>query len=182
MVCLYPFVSLLYYYYHSLVFAVGDREIRDFRMVERHYFRDQLVKSFDFAFGFCIPGSVNTWESVYSLPPMDEQLINDMIESPYETQSDSFYFVNGKLIMHNKASYQYFREDKAQSKKSYEDKFGSKGVKRAAGDKPAKSGGGFKEEVYLDAAESKTDAPVTGEAKSGAKVRIKIILLFYYFV
>lgn len=72
-----------------------------------------------------------------------------MIDSPYETQSDSFYFVNGKLIMHNKASYkvplftvlvslcmlkcdllllhaQYFREDTAQAKKSYEDKFGSK--------------------------------------------------------
>lgn len=28
-----------------------------------------------------------------------------MIENPYETKSDSFYFVNDKLIMHNKASY-----------------------------------------------------------------------------
>lgn len=28
-----------------------------------------------------------------------------MIEHPFETKSDSFYFVNGKLIMHNKASY-----------------------------------------------------------------------------
>lgn len=28
-----------------------------------------------------------------------------MIDNPYETKSDSFYFVNGKLIMHNKASY-----------------------------------------------------------------------------
>lgn len=32
-------------------------------------------------------------------------LVNDMIESPFETKSDSFYFVNGCLIMHNKASY-----------------------------------------------------------------------------
>ena len=28
-----------------------------------------------------------------------------MIDNPFETQSDSFYFVNNKLIMHNKASY-----------------------------------------------------------------------------
>ena len=28
-----------------------------------------------------------------------------MIENPFETKSDSFYFVNGSLIMHNKASY-----------------------------------------------------------------------------
>lgn len=113
--------------------------------------------------------------------------------------------------MHNKASYkvkerfyycildanahicistmQYFREDMAQAKKSYEDKFGSKvvillcrsttmsecrfdqGVKSAkSGDKAAKAGGGFKEEVYLDAADAKTATPATGEAKSGAKV------------
>ena len=30
-----------------------------------------------------------------------------MIDSPYETRSDSFYFVNDKLIMHNKADYAY---------------------------------------------------------------------------
>ena len=32
-------------------------------------------------------------------------VVNDMIDSPFETKSDSFYFVNGNLIMHNKASY-----------------------------------------------------------------------------
>lgn len=31
--------------------------------------------------------------------------VTDMIENPFETKSDSFYFVDGKLIMHNKASY-----------------------------------------------------------------------------
>ena len=30
-----------------------------------------------------------------------------MIENPYETKSDSFYFVGDKLIMHNKAEYAY---------------------------------------------------------------------------
>lgn len=95
----------------------------------------QLVKSFDFTFGFCIPGSTNTWDSVYDLPPLSDELsksfvrvyalrrwsvtlptvilflclcavvVNEMIEHPYETKSDSFYFVNDKLIMHNKASY-----------------------------------------------------------------------------
>ena len=52
-------------------------------------------------------------------------VVNDMILNPFETKSDSFYFVNGKLIMHNKASYKYFRENAAQAK-SYEDKFGAK--------------------------------------------------------
>lgn len=122
----------------SLVFSVGNRELGSFRMIERHYFREKLVKSFDFGFGFCIPGSTNTWDSVYSMPPLNNDLINEMIDNPYETKSDSFYFVNGKLVMHNKASYKYFREDSAQSKKSYEDKFGEKGSKAAKAAKDSK--------------------------------------------
>lgn len=30
-----------------------------------------------------------------------------MINHPYETKSDSFYFVGDDLIMHNKAAYTY---------------------------------------------------------------------------
>ena len=30
-----------------------------------------------------------------------------MIGHPFETQSDSFYFVDDELIMHNKAEYAY---------------------------------------------------------------------------
>ena len=34
-------------------------------------------------------------------------LVQEMVNSPYETRSDSFYFVNDQLIMHNKADYAY---------------------------------------------------------------------------
>ena len=86
----------------------------------------QLIKSFDFSFGYCIPGSTNTWDAVYSLPALEESTIADMIDHPFLTTSDSFYFADGDLIMHNKAYYSYIREDMSQSKKkSYEDKFGS---------------------------------------------------------
>jgi hypothetical protein len=141
----------------SLVFSVGNIALAGFRMIERHYFRDRLVKSFDFTFGFCIPGSTNTWDSVYDLPPLSEDLINEMIEHPYETKSDSFYFVNDKLIMHNKASYRYVREDAAQAKKSYEDKFGAKAAKAA---KAAK-------EAEVDPEEDASDAKA--EAKEGSR-------------
>ena len=30
-----------------------------------------------------------------------------MVAHPFETKSDSFYFVGNKLIMHNKAEYSY---------------------------------------------------------------------------
>lgn len=76
-------------------------------MIERHYFRNRLIKSFDFAFGFCIPNSTNSWEAIYDVPPLDENLVQQMIDNPYETRSDSFYFVGVELIMHNKAAYAY---------------------------------------------------------------------------
>ncbi|TPX62151.1 hypothetical protein PhCBS80983_g00741 [Powellomyces hirtus] len=91
----------------TLVFAVCPAGIKNFRMIERHYFKNRLIKSFDFTFGFCIPGSVNTWESVYTMPPLDSDQIQEMIDSPDQTMSDSFYFVDDELIMHNKASYRY---------------------------------------------------------------------------
>ena len=34
-------------------------------------------------------------------------LVAEMVASPYETKSDSFYFVNDQLVMHNKADYAY---------------------------------------------------------------------------
>jgi hypothetical protein len=43
-------------------------------MIERHYFRNQLLKSFDFHFGFCIPSSKNTCEHIYDFPPLSEEL------------------------------------------------------------------------------------------------------------
>ena len=76
-------------------------------MIERHYFRDELIKSYDFEFGYCIPGSVNTWDAVYNVPALKESLIEQIINNPNETSSDSFYFANGQLIMHNKGKYMY---------------------------------------------------------------------------
>ena len=41
-------------------------------MIERHYFKDKLIRSYDFAFGFCIPGSTNSWEAIYPMPELTE--------------------------------------------------------------------------------------------------------------
>ena len=91
----------------SLTFSVGDKPVKDFLMIERHYFNDKLIKSFEFKFDFCIPNSVNTWESIYTIPEIDPEVKKQMIDEPWHTRSDSFYFVGDKLIMHNKAIYNY---------------------------------------------------------------------------
>ena len=91
----------------SLTFSVGSKPVKNLLMIERHYFKDILVKSFEFKFDFCIPNSTNTWESIYNIPELDPKLKQDMIDNPWMTKSDSFYFVENKLIMHNKALYNY---------------------------------------------------------------------------
>ena len=88
-------------------FSVGAKPINEFRMIERHFFRNKLLKSFDFDFGFCIPDSKNTVEHIYDFPTLEPETVRQMVSNPFETKSDSFYFVNGKLIMHNKAEYSY---------------------------------------------------------------------------
>ena len=91
----------------SLTFSVGNQPVKDFLIIERHYFKDLLIKSFEFKFDFCIPNSVNTWEYIYTIPDIDPQVKKDMISEAWTTRSDSFYFVGEKLIMHNKAFYNY---------------------------------------------------------------------------
>ena len=91
----------------TINFKVGAKEIRNFRMVERHYFRDVLLKSFDFTLDFCMPNSTNSWEIIYEMPELEDGLMQQLIDNPWEAKSDSFYFVEGALVMHNKAEYNY---------------------------------------------------------------------------
>lgn len=58
----------------SVEFTVGSQPVNKFRMIERHFFRDKLLKSFDFEFGFCIPNSKNTCEHIYEFPTLDPEL------------------------------------------------------------------------------------------------------------
>lgn len=114
------------YYNCRVEFKVGSKAINNFRMIERHFFHDTLLKTFDFDFGFCIPDSTNTCEHIYDFPLITSELSKwcfskviviiclaslvpgeEMINNPHATKSDSFYFVDNKLIMHNKADYSY---------------------------------------------------------------------------
>mmetsp|Transcript_17718 Transcript_17718/g.24772 ORF Transcript_17718/g.24772 Transcript_17718/m.24772 type:complete len:189 (-) Transcript_17718:338-904(-) len=94
----------------SLVFKVGEKPVRNFVMVERHYFKGKLVKSWEFKVDFCMPGSVNNWEAMYDLPAMKKDMVDEIVSNKHPSESDSFYFVDGKLVMHNKATYTYYED------------------------------------------------------------------------
>ncbi|XP_053503226.1 protein unc-119 homolog A isoform X1 [Ictalurus furcatus] len=73
----------------TVEFTVGDIPINNFRMIERHYFRGRLLKSFDFEFGFCIPSSKNTCEHIYEFPPLSEELS----KCPFTCSSNFFILI-----------------------------------------------------------------------------------------
>lgn len=91
----------------TLNFSIGEQEIKNMQMVERHYFHGRVIRSYDFKFGFVIPNSTNSWEFMYDLPALSVEEEQEIIDSPWEVKSDSFFFAEGKLIIHNRAIYNY---------------------------------------------------------------------------
>jgi len=89
----------------SITFKVGDLPIKDLVIVDRFYFKDKLIKTYEFKFPFCIPNSTNDWDYVYEFPALSNQQISEMINSPGETHSETFFFVGEEMILHNKALY-----------------------------------------------------------------------------
>lgn len=57
-------------------FVVGNKPVPSFSMIERHFFKNDIIKSFDFNFGFCLPNSRNTIEHIYEMPELSEAQSN----------------------------------------------------------------------------------------------------------
>jgi hypothetical protein len=58
-----------------LTFSVGPKPVKNFTIIERHYFKEHLLRSYEFSFPFCIPNSTNTWEHIYTIPEIDEAMV-----------------------------------------------------------------------------------------------------------
>ena len=91
----------------QLEFSVGDRQVKNLVMIEKHYFRERILKDYEFDFKFCIPNTENSWEQIYELPELSDEEKKEIIENPFEVKSDTFFFVESKLVMHTRAVYDY---------------------------------------------------------------------------
>ena len=88
-------------------FSIGPKPIKSLEIIERHYFKGRVLRSYSFQFGFVIPKSTNSWEFIYDLPDLSDEEKQEMIDAPWEVKSDSFFFADGKLLIHNRAAYNY---------------------------------------------------------------------------
>ena len=52
---------------------IGEKPVKSIRMIEKHYFKDTCIHTYDFKTGFCMPHTVNSWECIYVLPDIDEE-------------------------------------------------------------------------------------------------------------
>ncbi|CAF1253489.1 unnamed protein product, partial [Didymodactylos carnosus] len=52
----------------------SQEEMKHFRLEQKVYFKNQVIEEWAFAFGFVIPGSTNTWESLIEAAPESQMI------------------------------------------------------------------------------------------------------------
>jgi hypothetical protein len=87
--------------------VLSEEPIKNLTMIERHFLGDKLIREYEFNFGFLIPKSKNSTEFIYDLPQFNDEEQKLILSRPWIVQSDTYFFVEGQLIIHNKAAYNY---------------------------------------------------------------------------
>lgn len=52
----------------------SEEEIRNFRLEQRVLFKNDVIEEWRFDFGFVIPGSTNSWQSVIEAAPAEQMI------------------------------------------------------------------------------------------------------------
>merc|ERR1712070_839914 len=91
----------------TIAFSVGSEPIQSLRMIERHFFRGDLLRSFDFTFGYCIANSENTREVIYELPRLPQTILDGLAKQPYSVSTDTFFFADDRLVHHIRGEHDY---------------------------------------------------------------------------
>ncbi len=92
----------------NLTLVIGDNLVKDLTLIERHYIDNQLQANYKFEFPLFMPNSENNIEFMYPIPPLSKQS-QEKLERGEEimAKSDTFIFVEGKLVIHRRADYVY---------------------------------------------------------------------------
>ena len=92
---------------------VGDKMVKNLVLLERHYIGGKLAANFRFPFPMFAPKSKNEVEFIYTIPKLSDE-IEDKLKKGEDVHaaSDTFVFVDGKLIIHRRATYTYYDASK----------------------------------------------------------------------
>lgn len=92
----------------SLTLCVGSQIVKNLVLAERHYIDGKLAANYSFKFPIFMPNSTNNVEFIYNVPKLDQTVLDKINQKkPVNARSDTFVFVEGKLIIHRRAKYVY---------------------------------------------------------------------------
>lgn len=92
----------------NLTLVVGSKLVPNLDLVERHFIDDKLVAHYQFNFPVFLPNSENNIEFLYPVPKLSDETREKLNNGEdIIAKSDTFIFVNGKLIIHRRANYTY---------------------------------------------------------------------------
>jgi hypothetical protein len=92
----------------TLKLVVGNQVVKNLVLVERHYIDGKLAANYDFKFPLFMPNSTNTIEFIYTIPKLGDDVYKKMNSGgTIHAKSDTFIFVEGKMIIHRRATYEY---------------------------------------------------------------------------
>lgn len=97
----------------TLSLVVGNNVVKDLVLIERHYINDKLAANYSFNFPLFMPNSQNSIEFIYTVPKLADDVL-EVIKNKGDVRakSDTFVFVEGKLVVHRRAKYIYVDDSK----------------------------------------------------------------------
>ena len=97
------------------IVIVGDKLVKNLVLLERHYIEGKLAANFRFPFKLLPPKSKNEVEFIYVIPKLSDEIEEKLKKGEdIHGASDTFVFVDGKLIIHRRAKYTYYDASKAE--------------------------------------------------------------------
>jgi hypothetical protein len=93
----------------NLTLVVGENVVNDLFLIERHYINYNLAANYEFYFPLFMPNSENNIEFMYPIPKLNDETrkLLDYGEDIY-AKSDTFIFVENRLVIHRRAKYTYY--------------------------------------------------------------------------
>lgn len=92
----------------NLTLVVGDNLVKNLTLIERHYIDDNIAANYKFEFPLFMPNSENNVEFMYPVPPLSQESQEKLNRGEeINAKSDTFIFVEGKLVIHRRANYTY---------------------------------------------------------------------------
>ena len=91
---------------------IGNSSVKNMFFIERHYYSDQLLDTYSFKFPFFMPNSENNVEFIYNVPKLPVEITESIKNGkPFITESDTFVYVEEKLVIHRKSKFYYIKDD-----------------------------------------------------------------------